>query len=64
MVTPATRQGGVARALVGAAEQWAGERGLSGIELNVWAGNQIAVEAYKAMGFETLSYRLFRTFKS
>jgi GNAT superfamily N-acetyltransferase len=56
---PAVRRGGLARALVLAAREWARERGCAGIELTcgLTPAREAAHRFYPAMGFERTSYR-------
>jgi len=44
---------GLAKGLVGAAEDWASEEGYGGVWLGVWEGNERAIAFYKKMGLET-----------
>lgn len=48
---PAARRTGVARALIAAAAEWAAERKLERIDLNVWAFNTEALALYRSLGF-------------
>jgi len=57
-VLPAHRRCGVGRALLKAAEGWAGSRGATSIELTVYAFNQAACDFYTELGFRILSHRL------
>ena len=57
VAAPARRRG-VARKLVEAGRDYAKERGLAALSLNVWGVNQLAVDAYKALGFETVYHRM------
>jgi len=57
-VLPAHRRCGVGRALLTAAEGWAGSRGATSIELTVYAFNQPACDFYTELGFCILSHRL------
>jgi ribosomal protein S18 acetylase RimI-like enzyme len=54
------RQSGVGRALLKRAEQWAAERGLGEIELNVWEFNQGAIEFYEKLGYVTERRTMWR----
>jgi ribosomal protein S18 acetylase RimI-like enzyme len=42
------------------AEQWAMERGLGEIELNVWEANQSAIGFYEGLGYEATRRRMRR----
>jgi ribosomal protein S18 acetylase RimI-like enzyme len=52
------RRQGIGKALMQAAEGWAQERGVETVELNVYAFNEIAMNFYKALGYEPLSHRM------
>lgn len=54
------RRQGVGQALLAAAQQWAGQRGIEQLFLNVRGFNAAALTAYEAMGFERLQTRLSR----
>lgn len=49
------RRQGIGRALIGAAEGWARERGFAQIELGVWEFNRSAISFYEQQGYTTLS---------
>jgi diamine N-acetyltransferase len=51
---------GVGRALIDAANDWARQRGITELELNVYEFNRRAKEFYRAMGFSTVSRRMRR----
>jgi ribosomal protein S18 acetylase RimI-like enzyme len=53
VVRASSRRAGVGRALLAAAEEWAAERGLAEIELNVWEFNQQAIGFYEQLGYVT-----------
>lgn len=57
-VVPELRGTGVARLLVRAREHWFRERGASEAQLSVVAANAHALDVWRAMGFEPLSYRM------
>ena len=57
-VAPTHRRGGAAVALLRAAEAWATERGAAAVELNVYAFNGSAREAFARMGYAPLSYKM------
>lgn len=59
-VKPAHRERGVATALLARADDWARERGLSYLELNVLAENTGGVHFYMDSGFATTSHTLRR----
>jgi GNAT superfamily N-acetyltransferase len=52
------RGGGVAAALMRAAESWAVGRGATGMDLSVYEFNENAREAFTAMGYSTLNRRM------
>ncbi len=45
------RRRGVARALMVRAHDWARERGIAEVELNVWAFNRAALRLYEGLGY-------------
>ena len=49
------RHSGIGRALMERVHQWAGEKGLSTVELNVWEFNKPAIEFYHRLGYKTIS---------
>lgn len=49
------RHQGIGRALLGAAEGWARERGFTEIELGVWEFNRSAIAFYEQQGYTILS---------
>jgi ribosomal protein S18 acetylase RimI-like enzyme len=51
---------GIGRLLMERAEQWAMERGLGEIELNVWEANQSAIGFYEGLSYETIRRRMRR----
>jgi ribosomal protein S18 acetylase RimI-like enzyme len=57
-VVAAARRMGVARKLVEKGRCYAKEQGFAALSLNVWGANHLAVEAYKALGFETVYHRM------
>lgn len=54
MVTQVERRSGVGRKLMDAVRSFARERQISRIQLPVLAGNENAIAAYRAMGFDTV----------
>jgi ribosomal-protein-alanine N-acetyltransferase len=56
-VAPAQRRRGVARALLGALERRAREKGLAFLTLEVRAGNAAAIALYAGCGYETVGRR-------
>jgi len=50
----AYRRRGIGRALVRAAEDWAAQRGITVLQLNVYEFNDAAARLYEAEGFETV----------
>ena len=59
VLTPYRRQG-VGQRLMRAAEQFAAERGITTIELNVWEGNLQALSFYERLGYRTIRRRMAR----
>lgn len=59
-VEPDLRRGGRARALVDRFEAWARDHGATSLRLNVDSENAIAVEAWRALGFDTVGYTMAR----
>jgi aminoglycoside 6'-N-acetyltransferase I len=60
-VIPAARRRGVGRTLVGAAEQWARERGCREFASDTEIDNSLSAEAHRALGFEDAgAVRCFR----
>lgn len=57
-VVPAARRQGIARRLVDRARDFAKEKSLSAVSLNVWGANKNAIEAYDALGFQTVTQRM------
>jgi ribosomal protein S18 acetylase RimI-like enzyme len=57
-VVPEMRRRGVGRALIQKAREFALERGLRRIELNVWAENAEARRAFESWGFQALTGRM------
>lgn len=52
-VDPLHRRSGIGRALLGAAEDWAAQRGVTVLQLFVWEFNDAAVRFYESEGFVT-----------
>jgi len=61
VVTETYRGHGVGRRLMEHAHRWAGEKGLSEVELNVFEFNRAAVTFYEELGYETTSRRMHKT---
>jgi putative acetyltransferase len=57
MVAASHRRRGVATALLRAAETWAGEAGVTKLELHVFPRNAPAIALYDKLGFEREGYR-------
>jgi ribosomal protein S18 acetylase RimI-like enzyme len=55
------RRLGIGQALQQRAEQWAAERQLSEVELNVWEFNQAAVAFYEKLGYVTQRRTMWRS---
>lgn len=51
------RKAGVASRLVAAAERWFAEQGVSCVELSYFAGNELAAQSWKKLGYEP--FRVF-----
>jgi ribosomal protein S18 acetylase RimI-like enzyme len=51
MTEPAMRRRGVARALVGAAAEWAADKEVARVDLTVWSFNETAIALYRNLGF-------------
>ncbi|MGC9467116.1 MAG: GNAT family N-acetyltransferase [Anaerolineae bacterium] len=60
VVVPDARGGGLGRQLMASAEQWAHERGIDRVELNVFEFNEGARAFYEKLGYETLSRRMVK----
>jgi ribosomal protein S18 acetylase RimI-like enzyme len=58
VVAPAFRQRGIARALLEELKREAAARGVPQIELDVWAFNAEARQAFASLGFRTLMERM------
>lgn len=52
------RHMGVGRALMAHAHNWALSKGVSRVELNVWAFNKDAIRLYEKLGYEVVSSRM------
>jgi len=57
-VAAAHRRRGVARALMARAHDWARERGIAEVELNVWAFNRGALRLYEGLGYAPARHTL------
>ena len=60
-VRAAFRRRGVGQKLMAAVEEWAADRGVSDIELNVFEFNGAAIAFYERLGYATRSRRMART---
>jgi ribosomal protein S18 acetylase RimI-like enzyme len=63
VVSAALRRGGVGKALMRKAEEWAASRGAAAVELNVYEFNQGAQAFYRRMGYTTLSRKMSKPLK-
>ena len=54
------RRQGIGRRLMAAAEEWAAERGITRIELNVWQANDQAIAFYERLGYRTIRRTMAR----
>ena len=59
-VAERARRGGVGRALMGAAEQWAREHEFDVISLDVWSTNDTALQFYRRLGYDAESLCLIK----
>jgi ribosomal protein S18 acetylase RimI-like enzyme len=59
-VIPAARRTGVGQALVQAGEDWARERGLTILGLDVWSTNERALAFYERTGYRPESLSLIK----
>jgi len=55
------RRSGIGRSLMTRAHQWALERGIHEIELNVWEFNRGAIALYEKLGYTTAARRMWIT---
>lgn len=60
IVGEGARRRGLGRALMGYIDEWAGERSLVAVELNVWANNEDAMAFYATLGFTPLRYEMHK----
>jgi diamine N-acetyltransferase len=63
VVSAAFRRGGVGKALMRRAEEWASSRGAASVELNVYEFNRGARAFYRRLGYTTLSRRMSKPLK-
>lgn len=54
------RNSGVGKALMKKAHQWALEKGVNQIELNVWEFNQGAIKFYEKLGYKNASRKMWK----
>jgi len=52
---------GIGQSLMKKAHQWACERGVHEVELNVWEFNQGAIALYEKLGYKTAARRMWAT---
>ena len=55
------RRSGIGQSLMERAHQWAWERGMRQVELNVWEFNQGAIVLYEQLGYTTAARRMWIT---
>lgn len=58
VVDEAHRRRGIGTALLEEAKRWTRDRGLTAVQLGVWAGNAPAVSFYRKHGFRVLTQRM------
>jgi ribosomal protein S18 acetylase RimI-like enzyme len=58
VVSPSAQRQGIGRALMAAATEWARERGITNVELNVYEFNEAAAAFYRSTGFSTFIRRI------
>ena len=56
VVTQSLRNRGIGKALIKASEDWAGEQGLTTMQLMVWDFNKPAMDLYESNGFSPVSH--------
>jgi ribosomal protein S18 acetylase RimI-like enzyme len=61
VVSGSHRRGGVAKALLKAAEDWLAQCGASDVMLTLWADNQPARELYRELGYGEVGFLLAKT---
>jgi ribosomal protein S18 acetylase RimI-like enzyme len=61
-VKPAHRRQGIAKWLMGQAEDWAKQRGDRQIGLQVFTDNQVAIALYKNLGYQTQAVSMMKYF--
>jgi ribosomal protein S18 acetylase RimI-like enzyme len=60
VVAEDSRRRGLGRALMARAHAWAEERGLTDVELSVYAFNGAAIALYEQLGYVVVSHRMAR----
>ena len=55
------QRSGIGQSLMKRAHEWAGERGVHEVELNVWEFNQGAIALYEKLGYKTAARRMWTT---
>ncbi|MFQ6077792.1 MAG: GNAT family N-acetyltransferase [Thermodesulfobacteriota bacterium] len=55
------RRSGVGRSLIKRAHQWAVDKGLAQVELNVWEFNEGAIAFYEKLGYKTMSRKMVKS---
>jgi diamine N-acetyltransferase len=54
------RREGIGQALMEAVHQWGRNHNINEIELGVWAFNDIAIDFYRRLGYETVYHKMHR----
>jgi ribosomal protein S18 acetylase RimI-like enzyme len=61
VVTETVRRCGVGKALMGRAHQWATDKNLKQIRLNVWEFNEEAIQFYEKLGYVSKTRQLWKS---
>lgn len=57
------RRSGVGRSLIEKTHQWALDKGITQVELNVWEFNSGAIVFYEKLGYQTASRKMWKSLK-